>query len=106
MKTLKPEVFRLAQEFLSANHTNTFDRSGAHNGICTCILAACYTPDFDCLEDYGLHIQLANDYLKPEDASAYWWPYSATPADQEERFIALELLALIAEDLNHETPLP
>lgn len=95
----KPEVFRTAQTFLATSGRGAPAESGIHVGICTCILAACYTPEFSYRDDYGLHIGLAQAMLQPPNASAYWWPYPATDTEQCERFIALELLALIAEDL-------
>lgn len=93
-KKLDPEVFRLAATYLAADPTAG---EGAV-GCCAAIERACRG-----MGDYAVtYISALYDVYRPEWAGPYWWhsgdPVYPTKKNQEERFIALCLLAEMCDE--------
>lgn len=89
MDKINPEVFRLAATYLQ--YTPGYDAGVV--GCCAAVQEACK----ELREPWGYHAEVLYNTYRAYGMSAYWWhngdPLEPTRINQEERFIALNLLA-------------
>lgn len=93
----KSELFRLAQTHLNQGTDQPIEadihRSGY--GLCLCLLIA--TNNASTQQAYEMRRMLIEYYEPKRMRNGYWWR-SFTHNSQCQRFMALEFLALIAEE--------